>query len=614
MLGSIRSSMARENRMAETHLRLQPILEANEHDRGHAAPSRRRLSLRSVLIAIGLGLIVALAVKLALVNLRYSQAVGQIQISAVTEVQRQSALERQLGRLYVSSVDMPQQTGYRGITLASMISRGNLMIFTPDPHAIAIKANADTATTAEDIVRRIQAGAIGQFSRSQSDRASKARDAQQALVANNEKLQEQYNRLRGRLRQFRQQETDKTELDKAILTLVGKLEETLNGARQLNENLTTATEAMYRAEAELERPTINLDPAVVQKAAFADRQYAGDHRMLTVRHNIYIDALIDELDAAEVSLTLLEKHMKILSESVAKQLAIDLPDELADDLLELNLASQLYQSQLAGYRQRWNSYRKKIVEVVGDAEKADYDGVQTILSQCRQDLRQRCGELPERMLLLFNRLKSMPKSDARKPGRLSKATVRNIASSAVAYDIEQVIAAWQKLNWHIDHTFPETNMKMRPVAKFCLLLQTRMNGRKSRIKNALTEQYRTEARRRARQQLHELQEQFHQAGTKLTTFYDTAASDQQALCKLTGKWPKWHELNRQVTDAAARLNISKAQLSEAGIEVWPEELEAGRIEVVQLSHAGILGDYENRSSVAAGLLIALAFILWRRFA
>jgi len=514
-----------------------------------------------------------------------------------------------LGRLYLGSIDLPTATGTLSTNVGDLIKRNQLRIFPIDPKTITIVAEAKTPEQAKNTVQSIQARHLQEFREAQARQTKQATQQHRRQISDQQHLQKQYKEAKRKLAEFTAREVREKTLDTAVLALGRKIEKSLGRVQKINEKLATISDRMTRAELEARRPTIRIDPDALRNAQSADPLFSGDLRALKGKHTLYLEVFKQELQAAHKALVTLQKQLKNLWSSVSKQLLLDLPSGLADDLVELNQASELYQDRLEDYQRRWDNYCEKVLELLADPERADYDGVQTLLSQLRQDLEQRCGELPKHLQVLFDRLRRGPKGDARRPGGLSGVTVRNIASSAVQYDLERVLTTWRGLVRHVNRMFPEFNVQLRALGRACRDLQGRMLIQQRRVRQRLEHKYLLTAKRRAREQLLKLQSEFQQTGAELSALCEGLLADQRKLCKLTERWPQWQELYEQMHRLRLELQSSTAALGKAGVEYWSEELEITEPTTVQLSRAGFLADYENPASIAAGIATALLVCL-----
>jgi len=591
--------------MAADPLKLRAI--ANRPEEPEPPPGiRGRLGrARRVAIVAALAIAAALAAKAVFVALNYVLAEVSITITDVAGDRQRAALTRHLGGLYLSSVKWPSQPTRPPVRLTDLVRSGQMRIFACDDQTIKVTFRDRSERIAGDLIKRIQTDYIRNFQdRQDRQREHANRQADQQLTRDRE-LEKRYRDLQDRLAALVAQTSGQKPLDQSILSVGVKLESSLAELGDLSARLAEIRDQMYRTRAELRRPTVQIDPADLRRAAMRDKLFAGDYRVLTVRHKMYLAAFREKLSAAENALSAVQKHLTALSAGMSRQLRLDLPTPLADNLLELNLAVELYRDQITSYRKRWETYRATMLEMVNDPEKADYDGIQTVLSKLRQDLAGRCGDLPKRMEALFGRLKSGVQGSARKPGGLSLATVRNIACSAVQYDLEQVVAAWNALTGHIDRMFPESNVKLRMLGKTCRSLQARLARTHRQISQRLERKAILAAKRRAQETLDGLESDFQQASAELTAGFEALTADHQILCKLTKTWPQWQQLNRQIDTVALELKSAGRIPPDTGPRFRNEQVTAGEIEIRHLNHAGLFGRYQNVSAGVVGLIVAV---------
>lgn len=591
--------------MAASQLKLRPILDTSETSVHPPSPPSTTTWIRRALPAAAVGIACAFACKAALVAARYVQAEGTLVIEAISADRQETILARHLGRLYLSSLAAPSSGPGRPANVVDLVAAGRLNIFAVDERTIKLTAQDRSEPAARQWVERIRNGYISAFKDLQERQVRRADQQSHERLTHHKQLRESHQQLQRQLSAFQTKTSKDKSLDQAIVSLGKKLDTSLTQMQALNERLIEIKDQMYRAEAELRRPTVHVDPGTLRRAAMTDKLFAGDHRMLTTKHARYVAAFKGQLTAADRALTAVRRHLRTISTAVSEQLELDLPAELADDLLELNLAAELYAGQLANYDQRWQRYQATMLDMLAEPQTADYDGMQTVLSSVRQDLIQRCGELPKQVQTLFDRLKAGPKGDARRPGGLSRATVRNIATSAIQYDLEQVLEAWRALVRGVDRLFPESNVTLRTLARVCRSLQTRLLSKERQIKQRLKREYLVAAKRRASERLSKLQSDFQRAGAELTVGFETLAVDQRVLCKLSATWPEWQRLARQMDVVRLDIRQTEASLAGQGVEVWSEQLTPAEVVVRRLSHAGIFGRHENTTTAGVGILLAL---------
>jgi len=469
-------------------------------------------------------------------------------------------------------------------------------------------AEGRRADEAKGLVEQIQRKYLADVAQ---HRAEQARHTEQALTAKRERheaLRRDYEEFLEKFKSFAGQEAPQGHLDEAVLAVAGRMSKSLGDARQRVDKLGLLRDKMFQTQAEIQSPSAKVDPGKLRQAEEADLRFSLDYKALRVRHQKYVAAFDEDFTAADEALRGVRKHLRKLTETLGKQLLLKLPDDLADDLTELNLATGLYDGQLASYQERWEQYRRTVLGMLERPERADYDGIQTLLSSLRQDLVQRSGELPKRLGGLFDRLRSGPKADAGKTGTLAMMTVRHVASTAVEYDLEQVLAAWRELTIHINRLFPEDNVQLRTLAYSCRNLQGRLVEREQDIRSRLEKETLAAARQAARLRLEQLQTEFHQAGVEAAALYEGLLTDQKKLCDLVERWPKWRELALDKEKRLSELAASARALEQAGVEYWPEELEAGPVVAVRSGRLAALAGWETPMSAIVAL--AAGFGMW----
>jgi hypothetical protein len=114
------------------------------------------------------------------------------------------------------------------------------------------------------------------------------------------------------------------------------------------------------------------------------------------------------------------------------------------------------------------------------------------------------------------------------------------------------------------------------------------------------------AQQESRTKLEKLQGDFRQVSDDLASLHQSLMADQRNICELTGKWPAWQELNRQMDKLSLELERSPGDLAKDQGDYWPEELTSTEVKTKSASRAGFLGTFENTTSVAIGLALALA--------
>lgn len=594
--------------MANSHLKLRPILDTDPVSEDSAIRPAGP-DLRAWLIGAAVALVMWLIVQFAFAQMRMFVVQGSIAITTTSPKLQQAALTRHLGRLYLTALQTPAAGADTPTSVAQLVSDHKLQIYAGNEKTIVLVAEDTSANVARDLIKRLQTGYIMDFEQLQNQQTLNSQHANEKQLAEKNRLTDRYRLAQNAFDEFNRSVSTAGPLDAAIPAMGKKLGERLTSLAELGNRLTDLRDQMYRADMELRNPTVQIDAKRFEQIALANPQYAGDHRMLQAKHDQYVNAFTEQASAVEGRLESLQKSLKTLSSGITRQLELELPAKLADDLMELNLAGELYQGQIAEFQKRWPDYRDTMMKSLSDATTADYDGLQTTLSKVRQDLTQRCENLPTQLNTLFDRLSTGSDSPAEKPGQLSRAAVRNIASSTLRHDVEQVLTSWRQTTDQIDAMFPESNVQLRTVGRVARSLQTRLAAKEQRIREELTQEYLVAAKKHAREELDKLQAQFQQASAEMTTGYEDLGTLQKSLSKLTDSWPEWQKLSRQLDTAKAEITATTEVLAGAHIDVWDEVLTAGDLETSRTSRAGVIGRHETFFSLivalAAGALAAL---------
>ena len=281
---------------------------------------------------------------------------------------------------------------------------------------------------------------------------------------------------------------------------------------------------------------------------------------------------------------------------------MQLPEDLSDDLLEMNLAVEKYEGQLAHFQQRWERYQAKLLELLAEPATADFDGVGTLLSQLRQDLLQRSAQLPAHLEGLYNQLRQGMAGNSNQPGKLSGLTARNVAASALASNLEQVQDAWRKVSFHLNRLFPDGNVRLLTLGRVCRSLQWRLNFRESRLKQMIEQQQLAAQRRETQGRLMGLQKDFEAASGSLVALYRQFAGDQRQLADLAHRWPQLQRLQEAVRDNEVRQTAMEKELAGQTAAGGPEQLETRPVMVRTCSYAGINPRWESPISAFAGVV------------
>jgi hypothetical protein len=324
---------------------------------------------------------------------------------------------------------------------------------------------------------------------------------------------------------------------------------------------------------------------------------------------MYLAAFRPEIQGLAESMQTLREHLQAVSKAISKQLELKLPSDLSDDLLEMSLAVEKYDGQLARFQERWARYSDKLLAMLANPAEADFDGAQTLLSQLRQDLVQRCSTLPTHLEGLARQLREGRSPEGQdgknnKPGKLSNLTARNVADSAITGEVEQSVECWRELNYHMNRLFPDGNVTLLTLGRLCRSLQWRLNLRGGQLQQELEEQQIAAQKREAQIRLDSLQKDFEKTSADLTAAFKTFHDDEQKIADVSRRWPASEKAKNALARIATEMADLEMKLSPAGSAGTLETLEAMPVKVLEYTHAGFDARHENLWSIFFALLAA----------
>ena len=424
---------------------------------------------------------------------------------------------------------------------------------------------------------------------------------QQIALAKYRKLQQQHKTVQEKLKKFTQSiATGK--FDSAILKYTESLGKDIAVSEKYVGQLEELNKKLSQVRAEIRNPTIEIDPDKLERARKANRAYMGDYNMLRLKHRAYLYYFRKEASQFMSSLDQLRSALQKLNDSISKRLDMDLPSGLTDDLLELNLAAELYDGKLARFQSRWKRYYDKLSELIDDPLKADFSSVTTVLSQLRQDLLKGAGQLPVKLNQLSEKLQ---KGNIKRKSGLSKILIRNVARSSVAPQLDRCIELWNQTIFHLNSLFPDGNIHLKTFSRVCSRLQMRLKLTDRNIKYRLEQEQLAQKKRQLQRQLVQLQLEFQQNAQMLIDTYQKIAQSQSALAKLGQWWPEWEKLKLTAINAKGALVLMERQLKQKNISPpTPEHLKAGPVLVTARNRFGIKAENEFYVSLLTGLIAA----------
>jgi hypothetical protein len=578
-------------------LRLHP---ADEPDPVIPPPERRPFAncRKQILIALAIGAGIGLLTKLHFVSTRFYRAEGRIAIREVSEAGRSAVMAHHLSNL---------QRG-QDKTFTELMQKGQALVFASDDQTISVMVSDSDSHRARDLAAEFIQTYAARAIEQQTLQNRKMTSDQAKVIAIYRKLQTDRNALK------EQADAISTTLPKDDMgEYLGKLASQMQTRIGVSDGLVSRMNQInadinhYRGE--MVHPTITVDQVRLDQMKNADRRYHGDNLLLTGKHGAYVANLTVEMDGVGASLDELRSHLQAASAAVAKQLELKLQPELSDDLLEMSLAVDKYDGQVAKFRERWERYRAKLLEMIAVPASANFDGFQTLLSQLRQDLQQRCSQMPTHLEGLYNQLRQGQQGK----GGLSSLTARNVACSAVAGELESGLESWRKVTLHMNRLFPDGNINLLTLGRLCRSIQWRLNLREKQLRQELEEQQMIACKREAQVKVDSLQKEFEETSKTLVASFGQFSKDQQAMVQISREWPKLEKVRQAIVLIDREMASIEGELnSDPANRIGQEKLEVLPVITRMCNYAGIGPSGENNWAMIlgfAGLMIAAGIMM-----
>jgi len=274
----------------------------------------------------------------------------------------------------------------------------------------------------------------------------------------------------------------------------------------------------------------------------------------------------------------LRRHLGNVSAAIARQLSLDLPETLADDLLELNTACMLHETELASFEQRWLRHSEQVLKILDDPLDADIDAAQSILGQLQVQFERRSGQLAQQLGQLRTNLTQPPSTSS--PGSLANLTVRAVAGSALTAELEAGLGRYDRLKWYLQRACGQDNFELLTLGRVVRALQWRARARREQIHQHLQQQAQQLARQEAQVKLAQLQTEFRNLTQVLLGHTDKMLTTRQAALEVYRAYPQWCMLSDQAHQKRSQLDQINGQLSSLsqGQTIAPETLAADAIE------------------------------------
>ena len=550
----------------------------------------KNLRRKIILFAIAAALAIGLICKFILVSGRFFNGATSIELTNISENAINETMAKHLANLQMFDKNFIMPGNTKKLNLRSLIQKGNIRIVPADTHTISIIATGKDKIFVRNLLKFITESYISDTAERQRREFENLTRRQQAELEKYRKLNKQYQLVKEKLTKLAQTIPNER-FDKAIIKYTQDIQKEITLSEKYVNQLSNLNQKISQIRAELRNPTIQIDPKKLEQARKNNRLYTGDYNMLKLKHQAYLYYFKKEAKQLSNSISALRKALQQLSQNVSKRLDMNLPEELTDDLLELNLAAELYEGKLARFQERWTRYFNKLLELISDPKQADFSSIITVLSQLRQNLLKGAGQLPTKLYQLSKKLQRGKKN--RTKSGLSKILIRNVARSNVTPQLDKCIELWNQTIFHLNRLFPDGNVRLKTLSRICSRLQSRLKITDKNIKYKLEREQLIRKKHILQRQLVGLQLEFEQTSRMLINTYKKISDCQTKLNKLGKAWPEWENLKLASINLEGQLNLVASQLKHKNIsKPSTEHLKAGPILITARNHFGIKSENE----------------------
>jgi len=559
------------------------------------------------ILIVGLGL--ALAAKVTCLFMRSYQADAPIAIHGPAPDNMPDALRRHLLAVQTLDLIIPSANEPGGrISVPDLLGRGRMSVYPSTDRTFSIRVTAPDADQARRLADDLAKTYVAYVTGTMNPGQSKITGHREKVLARYKRAQQDHERLRVQTAQLTGGMAD-GQIDRALGTLSQSIQSRTAKADQLIARLERTNAEIDRLRDRLAHPNLNVDPERWRQMKLSDRLYAGDLVVLKSKHREYLANIQTDMKGLTLSLADLSGVLTCLAGGIEKQLQVKLPEDVSDDLLEMNLAVEKYGGQITKFQQRWERYQAKLTELLTDPSAADFDGIATLLSQLRQDLSQRCARLPEHLQGLLTQIRQGSSASSGKPGKLSGLTARQVAGSSLTAELDLVQDAWRKTTYHLNRLFPDANVQLLTLGRVCRSLQWRLNFREKQLRQIFEKDLLAAYRRETRNKIVEQQKDFQSTGKSLTELYRSFGKDQAALARIAQRWPELQKSQDQIRALETQLASLEKELGSDVHLAGPERLELLPSTVRVSTMAGLSPKSEWLWSALLGLLAGLvAFV------
>jgi len=443
-----------------------------------------------------------------------------------------------------------------------------------EPPGIVLSAVGPSDISKE--MNRLQQDYIGRFNLYRDGLVADVESQRQEMEDRRKALRNQLNQCSEEISSLLEQlGTD--ELPLAMQWAIDRVKASQDRGRALHDNLTALTAQLEQARKEAVSPVVHLQPDALHEACMADKHFATDAQALAERHTVYMNNLREQIGGVSQEIDTLRLGLQQVSATIAKQLEVDLHEQLADDLLGLRVACELYEKRLVAFEKLWTSRVQQVEKIMKEPLDADIDEAQSVLSEAQGLFEKDCGDLGTRLGQLYKQL--VQPTTQSQAGALAKLTVRSVVGSAISPEFDPILQRFEQLKWYLQRACGENNVDMLTTGRVIRSLQARVKERKEQVRERFYKQTWELARQEARARTVTLQGQIQQVTEDFSVHMDKTLELQEKTLALFEAYPQWGALTdeaRQLQREIIHIGQQITSLDEDN-QVASETLEAGKI-------------------------------------
>jgi len=543
-------------------------------------PTQRRMGghLPRMLIGAVLGVALGVLAYISLAPYSVYSVKGRIEIVCDSDRGTQQALGRhvlalQLRRPTWSSGNYDRR---QGDELWMQLADQYHVQCTSSLDSSAIVLSTTGKLNCREQIQRLQQDYVGRFNLYSESLAAEVQRQQKALAARRKQLRQQLARCTDQINSLLQQ-IDTKELPAAAASVVDDLRILQQANQRCCDNLTALTLQLQRTRSQVTSPVVSLNADVLSAALMADKFFATDSQALTIRHKIYMDNLKQQIAGVSEQVTAIGGGLQRVCATIAGQLQVDLHEKLADDLLELKIACELYHKRLSDFEDQFSVYLEQVLPMLAEPLDARINDAESVLIQLRGQFEKDCGQLGKQLDQLHKQLTGA--TTVSQAGALARLTVRAVVSSAVSPDLTAIVRRFELLQWYLQRMCAENNVEMLTIGRSIGGLQVRASARKQEIHKQLYRQARQLAIQRAQHKLLRLQSEYQGLAQSFTENTNMALELQKRGLTMFQVYPKWGGLTEKSDQLQRQLAQLDMQIKSLGNDdnATSEILRAGAV-------------------------------------